>query len=335
MGCMENAFENGAKVDDNAPPDAPSKDAAEDVTMQDASLTGNRSSTSSSPVARELLFRCFTCKRVAHYHHLPKPLRFEGASTADIAEHYQSAKSWLCADCASYRYGLEKIIAWRPYPADAVEPVRKPGELPPFKNPLPREYLVKWSGRSWRRLTWVPHMWLLSTNPSKLKNFIASGTKVDLLDEPVKDDQDAMDVDSTSALPTFEKAAESRASSSKPETNARTPSEPMPDAERRIPLPWKTVHRVLDVLLWRRRDKKGGTKGKNKRTIESSDEEGDDDPYAVERRITFEKGEQPSSDFTQLVQDWEEHRKKLETNDVDVVAWAFIKWDELGYEEGE
>jgi len=332
MGCMENVFENRAKVGDDAPPDAPSTD---DVIMQDASLTGKGSSRSSSSVARELVFRCFTCKRVAHYQHLPKTLRFEGASTADIAEHYQSTKSWLCADCSSYRYGLEKIIAWRPYPPDAVEPVRKSDELPPFKNPLPREYLVKWSGRSWRRLDWVPHMWLLSTNPSKLKNFIAGGTKVDLLDEPVKDDQDAMDLDSTSALPTFEKATESRASSSKPETNTRTPSESMPDAERRIPLPWKTVHRVLDVLLWRRHDKKGAPKRKNKRTIESSDEEGEDDPYAVERRITFEKGEQPSSDFTQLVKDWEEGHRKLRADDTDMVAWAFIKWDELGYEEGE
>lgn|SRR6266545_5726 len=330
MGCTENAFEHDANVDDNAPPDAPSKT---DIIMEDASLAGIGSSRSSSSVARELLFRCFTCKRVAHYQHLPRPLLFEGASTADIAEHYQSSKSWLCADCSSYRYGLEKIIAWRPYPADAVEPVRKPDELPPFKNSLPREYLVKWSGRSYRRLDWVPHMWLLSTNPSKLKNFIAGGTKVELLDEPVKDDQDAMDVDSTSALPTFEKATESRASSIKPETNTRTPSEPMPDAERRIPLPWKTVHRVLDILLWRRPDKKGVPKRKHKRTIESSDE-GEDDPSAVERRMTFEKGEQPSSDFTQLVEDWEEH-KKLEPDDIDMVAWAFIKWDELGYEEGE
>jgi chromodomain-helicase-DNA-binding protein 4 len=297
-------------------------------TVKETSTPGSKSAVNSdSAVARELLFRCFMCKRLAHYYHLPKSLGFEDASVADIAEHYQIAKQWLCADCSSFKYDLDKIIAWRPYPPNALEPVRKPDEVPNHKHNLPREYLVKWKGRSYRRLDWVPHMWLASTKPNKLKNFIISGTRVDLLEEPVQGDRADMDLDTT-MLPTFEGVEESRSSSVKPETS-RFPVGPMPDAEQRIPLQWKTVHRVLDVVLWR---PNAGKKRIAKRTIKSSSE--DDDPHDDHKRIVFQRGEQPADEFTIRVDDWE-IRKPLEITDVNEVAWAFIKWDELGYEEGK
>lgn len=292
--------------------------------------TGSKSTVNSdSAVARELLFRCFMCKRLAHYYHLPKSLGFEDASVVEIAEHYQNAKQWLCADCSSFKYDLDKIIAWRPYPPNALEPVRKPDEVPNHKHHLPREYLVKWKGRSYRRLDWVPHMWLASTKPNKLKNFIISGTRVDLLEEPVQGVQAYTDVDTT-MLPTFEGVEESRSSSVKPET-VRYPVGPMPDAEQRIPLPWKTVHRVLDVVFWRPDTGKRPQKRIVKRTIASVSE--DDARHDDRKRIVFQRGEQPADELTIRVDDWE-LRKPLEITDIKEVAWVFIKWDELGYEEG-
>jgi len=300
--------------------------------LKETPTAGSNSAVNSdTAVARELLFRCFMCKRLAHYAHLPKSLGFEDASVVEVAEHYQNAKQWLCSDCSSFKYDLDKIIAWRPYPPNALE-LGKLDEVPNHKHHLPREYLVKWKGRSYRRLDWVPHMWLASTKPNKLKNFIISGTRVDLLEEPVQSDQAHVDVDAT-MLPTFEGVEESRSSSVnlKPEP-ARFPVGPMPDAEQRIPLPWKTVHRVLDVVLWRPNAGKRPQKRITKRAIASSGE--DDVPHDDHKRIVFQKGEQPADELTIRVDDWE-LRKPLEITDVKEVAWAFIKWDELGYEEGK
>lgn len=334
MGCMETALKDAIA-------DQAMEVGTASVSRKDGDVMANDSNNVDSlkpalnlTVARELLFRCFTCKRLAHYNHLPKPLGFEDATVAEIAEHYQTAKNWLCADCSSYKYGLDKIIAWRPYPSNAIEPAREPNELPNYKTQLPREYLVKWSGRSYRRLDWVPHMWLLSTNQSKLKHFIARGTKVELLEKPINDDEDAKDVDGVEDLPTFEKAAELSCSSSvKPDTTSSSPSGPMPDAEKRIPLPWKTTHRVLDILLWCP-VKSGGFKRKNRRTVETSDDDEVSGQHANEKRITFEKGKQPPADFTQSADEWEK-QKDLKVDDVTNVAWAFIKWCELGYDEGK
>ena len=123
----------------------------------------------------ELLFRCFTCKRLSHYAELPPKIE-DDDEVVEIAASYQ--KNWLCMDCSSYIYSLDKILAWRPYPATVVE--EDPGRAD-YKSHLPREYLVKWEERGYRRTTWVPHMWLLSTSPGKLKNFVAGGSKVELL----------------------------------------------------------------------------------------------------------------------------------------------------------
>lgn len=45
-----------------------------------------------------------------------------------------------------------QIIAWRPLPADAKETV-EPDEIPSHKDPLPREYLVKWVDRGFQHVS--------------------------------------------------------------------------------------------------------------------------------------------------------------------------------------
>jgi hypothetical protein len=74
-----------------------------------------------------------------------------------------------------------KIIAWRPLPAEAVEPPREPGELPRWKDRLPREYLIKFKGRSFRHLVWVPHAWLQVVAAPRLRNFLEKGVQLDLV----------------------------------------------------------------------------------------------------------------------------------------------------------
>ena len=85
-----------------------------------------------------LLFRCVTCRRSAHYEHLV-PLQADEdthMSPARLALEYQEF-GWQCKDCHSWTLNVDKIIAWRPYPADAEEREYASGEIPPVKDALP------------------------------------------------------------------------------------------------------------------------------------------------------------------------------------------------------
>ena len=332
MGCMQTALEpdpSRFKKDETPKPNQHLNNA-DDSLMKDG--------TTREPVhslARELLFRCFTCKRLAHYCHLPKPPSFDDEpSIPEVAEHYQQSKSWLCADCSSFKYGLDKILAWRPYPPDALEPGLATATVANYKTPLPREYLVKWTGRSYRRVEWVPHMWLVSTNQAKLKNFISGGTKVDLLKKPTEPEVAHMEVDDVVPINPLEQKSDSRGSSVQAESSVLCA---LPDAEHRIPPTWKTVDRVLDVLLWRPTPKKGISHRKRKKVIAVSSEEEPDQEAADARNravAILERGEEPPGDLTETLEEWLSH-DDLEKTDIDQVVWAFIKWNDLGYDESE
>ncbi|KAJ7900162.1 SNF2 family DNA-dependent ATPase [Mycena olivaceomarginata] len=343
MGCMETALgPDVAATSTKTSVEAADTGAdsgsttGKDIEMADATKSSNLKYDSTMA----LLFRCILCKRLGHYEHMPTPPDFPPDSdVADIAVHYTN--SWLCADCSSFRFDLDKILAWRPYPANAIELPRKSDEPPHYKTPLPREYLVKWVDRSYRRTQWVPHMWLVSTNVTKLKNFLVDGSKVELLDEPV--DETTADEDSPAQ---FQVVVESRDSSVKPggaqKAVVARPQDSVPDAERRIPPAWKTVDRVLDLLLWRpqkKSSKKGKVakgKGKARSRIES-DEDGSvsgEDEISKERTAALDDGEEPSSVFTESLEQWEErNKKKFAIEHAEEVAWIFVKWDDLTYDE--
>ena len=277
----------------------------------------------SKELSQQLLFRCFTCKRPSHYEHLPRPASLPAdSSLTDIALYYQNEKSWSCPDCSSYVYDLDKILAWRPYPSDAVELSQSPREPPNYKDPLPREYLVKWVGRSYRRVQWVPHMWLLSTNPGKLKNFITSGARVELhrgdKRSHVQEDADLLETAATS-----------------PDVPTQGPLslDAFPDAEQHIPLAWKTIDRILDVLLWRPQSK--GAKGNKEGIPENSDVESAEAKLQVEYDAVFESGRQPSQWNSEGIPEWESRKKRsITTDNIGDVIWIFVKWDDLNYGEG-
>lgn len=264
---------------------------------------------------KELLFRCFTCKRLSHYEHLLPPDRSDGSewNAVLLAKHY--TRDWFCGDCASYTYKVEKIVAWRPSPEGAAQPVE-----PNYKDPLPREYLIKWKDRSYRRVTWVPHMWILATHGHMLRNFtLGTGPKVTLMDHPMLgEDQDpepttAVGDTRDSAPPvTFGDVIED---APLPSTDGG-PAEAMPDAHLRIPPAWKTVDRVLDLLLWRQEDS-------------------DDELMEHQRKMTFEYGEQPSDDYAFSLDSWERANDTIAEKDSRHIAYAFFKWNDLGYENCE
>ena len=171
---------------------------------------------------------------------------------------------------------------------DAVEPPRPTSESVNYKVMLPREYLVKWADRSYRRTTWVPHGWLLATSGAKLKNFLQGGSKVQLLPEAVEEEK--ADELPASQGPSFEIGGEGTedapANEEKSQTSALSAN---PDAQRKIPPAWKRVDRILDVLLWRPerrlgankrgrgRPAKGKGKAKGKKRADTDEEEVSDD----------------------------------------------------------
>ncbi|KAI0830534.1 P-loop containing nucleoside triphosphate hydrolase protein [Trametes gibbosa] len=281
--------------------------------------------------SNKLLFRCFTCKRLSHYAHLPIPDEYDPDDTSpvEIARYYQHDTGWKCADCHSYVHTVEHILAWRPYPENAVEPRRAPDEPVNAKAMLPREYLIKWVDRSYRRVEWVPHGWLLAMAHTKLKNFLQGGTKVPLLPEPVSEEQLSPNGDE----PSFDiTGADGDSTALGPKDDVQiSPLFASPDAERKIPPAWKTVDRVLDILLWRPRK---ASKGKDKKSRVESTDNDDDSEIANAREIAYERGEKPTSVSMVSIEEFERlTKKKLSEKHADRVAWAFFKWEDLGYDD--
>lgn len=330
MGCLE-----------PLKPVSPTQLEAEPNSETNTSTETNKE----DPDPQPLLFRCITCKRSAHYAHLPPDNvddEEEGELLGAIARYYQHDNEWQCADCDSFVYPLEKILAWRPYPPNAKEPARGRHEPINHKASLPREYLVKWENRSYRRAQWVPHMWLLARSAAKLKNFLNGGSKVKLLEAP---EPEAPSKDS----PEAPQAADAILKEDTPMEveKAEQPlqvvswSDPLPDAERRIPSAWRTVDRVLSVLLLKPPKSKKKPRvwlklSKNQLRVESDEDESADTPYSAERDAAYDYGDQPSDDVTESIDEWEKRKKReLTIDDIDAVIWCFFKWDDLGYEEGE
>jgi chromodomain-helicase-DNA-binding protein 4 len=290
--------------------------------------------------SKELLFRCKLCKRLAHYAHLPSDrLMKDSAEEVDveaIAESYQRDQDWSCADCVSFVYRVEKILAWRPYPANAPQPELPHGESISPKIHLPREYLVKWQDRSYRRVQWLPHGWLASVHSGLLRNFLIHGPKVELLEHAVREDHIANAVSEGGIGRSNKELDESRPKGfGSSEDFALSPSL---DAERRIPPAWKTIDRVLDVLIWSPSEQRSKTNKKGttrKERVASADPAATSDAQK-EWDEAFELGEVPSAQNTRTVDQWEvDEEVEVSVHDIDRVVWAFIKWDDLGYDEGK
>ena len=336
MGCKQVALKPDQFTErshSTSPPDDPNQGASTPANDTRAGSSTLAPEKEESP-ARELLFRCFTCKRLAHYAHLPTPDGYEeDTSATDRASYYQYDTGWKCADCFSYVYHVEHILAWRPYPEDAVEPPRAADEYPNYKAMLPREYLIKWVDRSYRRVQWVPHGWLLAVAPNKLRNFLMGGSKVTLLPEPVSEEQRAAGTNDTTAFDIGRDEADDAQGNKEDEGTTQLTASP--DAEKRIPPAWQTVDRVLDIRLWRPNKAVRG-KGKKARVDDSGDEASSNPEIAQARDKTYDLGEEPPTDMMVTIEEYESLvGRKLGDGDADQVAWAFFKWDDLGYDDGE
>lgn len=310
--------------------------------MKDDTAPASDAPKTDEAVDKPLLFRCITCKRAAHYEHLVVP---DAADVQEVAAFYQDEQDWTCDDCVSFIHPVEAILAWRPYPADAVEPALAPDDVPNHKNMLPREYLVKWEGRSYKRAQWVPHMWLLATVPAKLKNFVARGTLVKLL-APT-----ASAVPSKGSTPFLEDVSGRPSPAPSDDVGEREfgPPAASSDATDRIPPQWYTIERVLDIKLWcppgcGQTQRKKTKRDSGRRIVDDEDDEMDDasSDLAADARLADAlqsarvEGEEPDSKMTQTVAGWEKrHGRVLTEDDIGLVVWAYFKYTDLSYDQGK
>ncbi|KAH7106747.1 SNF2 family N-terminal domain-containing protein [Auriculariales sp. MPI-PUGE-AT-0066] len=331
------------KFDPQNPP-APAVDASSVATSDDHPLKAKDENNGL------LFFRCISCKRAAHYEHLPAE---DDEDAMAIATEYQHDRGWTCADCASYTYPLETILAWRPYPAGAIEPPSAEGGTVDHRAPLPREYLVKWQGRSYNRLQWVPHMWLLAKYATRLKNFLTRGSLVKLPQEhasaqPSKASTPALEGPSARPSPTPSDDIGEREFG---------PPDASTDALARVPKLWREVDRVLDLRLWcppncagAARDKQQGHRQRQhapaKRVIEDDEDENDEEEEEVmdmsDNDLEFVQamsdaraaGFMPQAENIKEVAAWEKaHGRPLSMDDIGLVAWGYFKWGDLTYDQ--
>ncbi|WVR06458.1 hypothetical protein IAU60_003489 [Kwoniella sp. DSM 27419] len=313
------------------------------------------------------LFRCLRCRQSVHYEHLEIPRSLgDRPQLKDIAYHYQNSskggQAWFCHLCRSWIWTVDIIIAWRPSPADIQEPELDEDEKANWKDPLPREYLVKWTSRGFRHVTWVPHAWLQVTTAGKLRHFLEHGPALDLVtDETLAARGDEMAQPTIAALT----AEEDKSASTKRHTHGPTEDikkewkgigpGPEAEAEASLPVEWSTVDRVLDIMLLPPAKKVAALSQKNvqrrgQRIMSESgsessgqsqqDRENGRSSPADEMRIRLglKDGQQPPSDMLMAIDEYEQSaRRVLNADDVDEVAglitWCFVKWDDLQYDQ--
>ncbi|KAJ1311388.1 hypothetical protein OPQ81_009880 [Rhizoctonia solani] len=313
--------------------------------------------------APQILFRCITCRRPAHWQHLPPrdPKDKKQNTASQIAQAYlkPGPEQWKCHECVRLKYPVESILGWRPDPPEALETLA-PGEIAKPKDMLPREYLVKFKERGFKRVEWVSHMWMLAMHEGLLRHFLKDGTKLPLLEDDSEEYLEkigkAEEVDhkgegqvsadrTLDVLPVFARSRSiSAEADAKPKPEYDETPGPMPDAQLRIPNSWLRIDRVLAILLRRPKPKRFGgkliiSKKKRKATIvvDSDDEdqiESDTDEVLIDE-TEFVDGEEPPSDKTETVADFEMREGRMPTVKelLSRAVWVYFKFEDLQYDE--
>jgi hypothetical protein len=184
-------------------------------------------------------------------------------------------------------------------------------------------------------------MWLLSTSSSKLKHFIEHGSKIELnrsTEAGAKSSNSSGG--SKESTPPLDNPISGRATPEPFNVLAAKGGTPgsCPDAEQRIPNFWLTVDRVLDVKIWSPGHAKKTKQPRRQKKRIDSEEEGSDPVANNDLSAAFQvartDGQQPDQLFLQDVDSWEEaNGRELSLNDVHLVVWAYLKWDDLAYDQ--
>ena len=110
-----------------------------------------------------VLFRCTSCFRAFHFHHLPskdinavaEDLSDKELATKRHADYCQYG-DWTCQQCSAAPAKVNSLIAWRPVDLDKYVP----GTTSQLVNEDAKEYLIRWDKCSFSKSTWMPGAWV-------------------------------------------------------------------------------------------------------------------------------------------------------------------------------
>lgn len=114
---------------------------------------------------QNVLFRCATCNRGWHLHHMPNRKTANSGDTdeEDMSEEAVAQKrfdmyhrSWICKDCVENQASVDTLVAWRPIDQDSYIPGTTLDQI----EEAHKEYLIKWKNQSYLRCTWMAGSWV-------------------------------------------------------------------------------------------------------------------------------------------------------------------------------
>ncbi|KAK8218475.1 PHD/FYVE-zinc-finger like domain-containing protein [Phyllosticta capitalensis] len=117
-----------------------------------------------------VLFRCVSCWRAYHFHHLPPKTAHH--MDVDEEEHETSerrfaeySQSWKCKDCIEMPAKVGGIIAWKPTDEESFIP----GSACENVEEDDKAYLIKWEKLSYFRAAWMPGAWTWGVTAASMR----------------------------------------------------------------------------------------------------------------------------------------------------------------------
>lgn len=125
--------------------------------------------------ADSLLFRCVGCKRAWHFDHLPPKDdedddmdEDEDETNLRLERYKQYASEWQCNDCSAGHPKVQGFAAWRAIDREAYESSEAEDKADTLREDE-KEYLVKWTDRSYTKCTWMPGAWVWGVTMSVMR----------------------------------------------------------------------------------------------------------------------------------------------------------------------
>lgn len=126
---------------------------------------------------QNVLFRCTSCFRGFHFHHLPskerdalvEDLNDEELASKRFADYCQYG-DWTCQECSTAPGKVDALIAWRPVDLEKYVP----GTTTESVKEDDKEYLVHWEKRSYSKSTWMPGPWVWGITKHTMRSAFAN-----------------------------------------------------------------------------------------------------------------------------------------------------------------